>query len=56
MKEIMNNPIKKLPAQAQVVIIGGGVIGCNIAYCDVSELVDHWFNLKFKNAQIGGAR
>jgi len=32
MKEIKNNPTNKLPTHAQVIIIGGGVIGCSIAY------------------------
>ena len=34
MKEIqtLNTPTSKLPTHAQVIIIGGGVIGCSTAY------------------------
>ena len=28
----MTNQTKQLPSQARVVIIGGGIIGCSIAY------------------------
>jgi len=31
-KQTLNNPSNKLPTHAQVIIIGGGVIGCSIAY------------------------
>ncbi|HEY73833.1 MAG TPA: FAD-dependent oxidoreductase [Thermoflexia bacterium] len=31
-KQTLNNPTNQLPTHAQVVIIGGGVIGCSVAY------------------------
>ena len=31
-KQTLNNPTNKLPAHAQVIIIGGGVIGCSVSY------------------------
>jgi 4-methylaminobutanoate oxidase (formaldehyde-forming) len=31
-KQTLNTPTNSLPTHAQVIIIGGGVIGCSVAY------------------------
>jgi len=43
-KQTLNNPTNQLPTHAQVVIIGGGVIGCSVAY--------HLTKLGWRDARI----
>ena len=44
--QVSTNPISSLPTQARVVIIGGGVTGCSLAYhlyiSDSKSVKDLW--------------